>query len=122
MKAKLVFFSIPCTDINRAASFYKKVFNWEINIINCAGSTEQMAMVDSDGVEGCLFYHETYKPSINGSQVSFEVEDIERAFAKAIENGGKILMQKCKIDCEGKGYCAIFQDCEGNAVGLYSEK
>lgn len=122
MKAKAVFFSIPCENIERAAKFYNKVFGWELNIFDCPEQNEKMAMIDCEGVEGCLFWNEKYKPSINGSQISFEVESIDLTLEKAFDNGAKILMQKCKIDCDTKGFCALIQDSEGNAIGLYSAK
>lgn len=122
MKAKLVFFSIPCSNLERATKFYETVFSWKINVLNCDGSSERMGMIDCDGVPGCLFFHDDYKPSINGSQLSFHVDDIDSTLEKAIQTGATVLMPKGKIDCDDKGYCALFKDCEGNAVGLYSDK
>lgn len=39
-----------------------------------------------------------------------------------VENGGKIIRPKTKIEAEGMGYFALFIDCEGNKLGLYSDR
>lgn len=121
MKAKAVFFSIPTTDINRSAEFYRKAFGWSIDVFDCPDSTEKMGMIHSEGVEGCIFVHDKFQPAKDGTQISFEVDDIDETLEKIEKFGGKTLMPKGKIGCEDKGYCALFADSEGNSVGLYSK-
>jgi predicted enzyme related to lactoylglutathione lyase len=47
-----------------------------------------------------------------GKDLSVVLDRVEKA-------GGKIMLPKTKIDDE-MGYYAIFNDCEGNKVGLHS--
>ena len=38
-----------------------------------------------------------------------------------IEQGGKIIIPKTKIEAENKGYFAVLEDSEGNHVGIYEK-
>lgn len=119
MLAKIRFFEIPSADFKRAINFYKNVFDFEIEPFEW--ENEKMAMISGEPVSGCIFHSEGYKPSKDGVIISFEVDDIGAVLSKAENNGGKILMEKCKIQAENLGYCGYFLDSEGNRIGLYSE-
>ncbi len=110
---------VPSLDFNRAVDFYKKVLQTEFNIID--SEKEKMACFITG--EGCIFYAEGYKPSQDGTIVSFNTGDnIDAAIARVEKYGGKIVTPKTEIDAEGYGYCALFIDTEGNKVGLYGDK
>ena len=53
---------------------------------------------------------------LSGTVNTVEVEDIDAALAKVLENGGKIAMEKGVI---GVGYLAYFTDVTGIMVGLH---
>lgn len=45
---------------------------------------------------------------------------MEAALEKVVSKGGNVLIPATKIQAEGKGYFAVFADCEGNSIGLYA--
>ncbi len=120
MKNQIVFFSIPTSDFERAVKFYTNVLDCRISICQCEG-TEVMGMLDMEGTPGCIFYNEKFKPSADGTQISFTVQDMNATLRKAEANGGKVIWEKTKIEAEGQGYCGLMQDTEGNTIGLHSQ-
>ena len=48
------------------------------------------------------------------------VVEVAKSIVLAIHKAPQIT-GKTKIEAEGRGYFAIFIDCEGNKVGLYGE-
>jgi len=55
--------------------------------------------------------------------VSFNTgKDLDGTIARILENGGELVIPKTKIQVEGRGYFAVFIDCEGNKVGLYGDE
>lgn len=113
-------FEIPVSNIERAKTFYEKVFGYELSM----NEIGRMKMVwfpmteDATGATGTLIKAEGYTPSHEGTLVYFSVDDIEGTLKKVNEQGGKILKQKMSI---GEwGFVAHFEDCEGNRVALHS--
>lgn len=121
MKNQVVFFSIPTSDFERAVKFYTNVLDCHVSVCPCEGSDEVMGMLDVEGTPGCIFYHEKFKPSADGTQISFTVPDMNATLRKAEANGGKVIWEKTKIDAEGQGYCGLMMDSEGNTIGLHSQ-
>jgi uncharacterized protein len=121
MNSKIAFFAIPATDIQRAIKFYKNVFDFDSEYCDCPDQNEKMGMIQTDNVLGCVFWSPEYKPSKDGSQLSFEVDNINSTLEKIEKFGGKTIWGKCKINADNMGFCALFTDCEGNTVGLYSK-
>jgi predicted enzyme related to lactoylglutathione lyase len=110
---------IPAVDFNRAVGFYGKVFQMELAVFDC--ETEKMACFP--GGEGAISFAEGFKPSKDGVLVSFNTgKDLEGAINRIAENGGELVIPKTKIQVEGRGYFAVFIDCEGNKVGLYGDE
>ena len=120
MKNQVVFFSIPTSNFDRAVKFYTNVLDCQITVCPCEGSSEIMGMMDVEGTPGCIFYHDKFKPSADGTQISFTVPDMDATLAKVRANGGKVIWEKTEIQAEGQGYCGLFSDSEGNTIGLHS--
>lgn len=72
--------------------------------------------------ENGALLHVMKNPQGNGDdgnqriQVSFEVENVEEAFAKVKGNGVKVVQETYHI--EGYGYLATFEDLDGNHFQL----
>lgn len=108
---------IPANDLDRAMKFYSKVLSIDLFLID----SEKESMACFPNGEGAISKSEGFKPSINGSIVSFAVSgDLETALSIAKTEGGKLLKGKTKIEAEGMGYFALIADTEGNQIGLYS--
>ena len=115
-------FEIPTTDINRAKSFYDKVFNINIHIQDFGGV--QMGWFPyaegKEGASGSLIKQESYIPSDSqGVLVYFSSADVNIELGKVEGAGGKIVQAKTQISPE-VGYMGLFIDSEGNRIALHS--
>jgi uncharacterized protein len=118
MKKIISWVEIPATDIKRAAQFYGRLLNINIEVMDFG--TEKMACFP--GGEGAISQAPGFSPSKDGALVSFDAgTDLNAAIKTATENGGEIVQPKTKIEAEGRGYFALITDTEGNRVGLYKD-
>ncbi len=113
-------FEIPVMDMGRARAFYEHVFDIELEEHRMGPS--QMAWFPMwEGTiraAGSLVKGEGYEPSPAGTLVYFTAPDIDAALARVEEKGGRVLTPKTGI---GEfGFIGIFQDAEGNRIGLHS--
>jgi len=124
MKRLVAFFEIPASDFGRAVKFYENLFGVKLEQMDCGH--EKMAFFPmEDGVcPGAISWSSEFdfQPSAQGVLVSLNCESITRSVEIIENNGGKILIPKTKIEAESMGYFCVFVDCEGNRVGLYSDK
>ncbi|MCT4644826.1 MAG: hypothetical protein N4A74_07570 [Carboxylicivirga sp.] len=117
MNKLIAWAEIPVSNIERAISFYNKVFKLSLTLLDFGH--EKMALLPND--EGALSQSDGFKPSNNGALLSFSVPDSMEATIKRLQNsGGRVIVPKTKIEAEGRGFFATFIDCEGNKIGLYS--
>ena len=107
---------IPTTDLGESKRFYETVFGWKVDVL-----PEGNYAVFSPGegeIGGGL------DPSIpvgeGGSVAYVKVEDIPAALASITDNGGSIIKDKTQISPE-YGFYALFKDCCGNKLGLWSK-
>lgn len=122
MEKLLAFFEIPAADFSRAVKFYEAVLQLELAVSEC--ETEKMALFPAgEGeISGAISWAEGFEPSIKGVLIHFRVEDISDTITRIEKHGGKMIRPKTKIECENMGYFAMFEDCEGNTIGLYADK
>ena len=119
-------FEIPVNEMERAMSFYEKVFDIKMER-NQMGPLDMAWFPwaeDGMGASGSLVFHqEHYKPSTDGTLVYFTAHsgDLANELGRVEEAGGKILQGKTLIT-EDVGYMAVFLDTEGNRVALHSRK
>jgi len=113
-------FEIPVTDIERAKSFYTRVFGLELSDMDMGPAKMSMFPMERDvlGAGGCLMQSEGYTPSHAGTVVYFPVPDIEATLEKVNAGGGKTVVPKMSIG--EHGHIAHFEDTEGNRVGLHT--
>lgn len=110
---------IPTANFERAVEFYKSVLKIDLQPLDFG--EEKMACFPNG--EGAISFAPNFKPGKDGALVSFNAEkDLEGAIERIKSNGGTIVQPKTKIEAEGRGYFAVFFDCEGNKVGLYGEE
>jgi uncharacterized protein len=109
---------IPCTDFKRAVHFYKSILKIDLDEFDCG--EEKMACFPSG--DGAISFAPGFNPSKDGVLVSFNTEkDLDNTIQRIVQNGGKIVQPKTKIEVEGRGYFCTFIDCEGNKLGLYGD-
>ena len=124
MRTLVAFFEIPAVEFNRAIQFYETILNVKLTVMDC-GHEKMAFFPEENGLcIGAISWaaDNSFLPSKDGVLVSLSVESIEKATVSISKLGGKILIPKTKIEAEGLGYFSVFIDCEGNRVGLYSDK
>lgn len=116
----VVWFEIPVVDMERSKAFYETVFDRKLTIVSMG--PRQMAMFPMEmgvpGVGGALVKEEHFVPSYAGTIVYFSVSDITGALNRIVANKGKELIPKTSIG--EYGFCAYFEDSEGNRIGLHT--
>lgn len=119
---KVVHFEIPVDDVERAESFYHKVFGWKLNkvpemqytIIHTVEIDDKNMPKELGVINGGMMKrtHEIKNPVI-----TINVENIDEAIQKIKEHGGKIVKDKFQV--RDMGIAAYFQDTEQNILGLW---
>jgi uncharacterized protein len=121
---KVVHFELPADNVERAKSFYKQAFGWEISqypgmeyhMVNTAAVDEKTRMPKEVGaINGGLAKrnNDTNKNTV----ITVDVADIEAALKNIEKLGGKTIQKKQPV--ADMGFTAYFKDTEGNIVGLW---
>jgi len=115
-------FEIPVKDLERAVTFYEKVFDVKLTLEEMGGMKMAMFPFDQNalGAAGSLMQAASYEPSHAGTVVYFSVADIPETLRRINGNGGKTLVPKTSIG--QYGYIAQYEDSEGNRLALHSMK
>ena len=114
----ITWFEIPVNSMARAITFYEQLFETKI-LLQDLGDFK-LAIIK--GQMGCLVQHKAYKPSHEGVLIYISTPlPINDLLAKAEMLGGKVLRPSALIS-EDFGYTGIFEDSEGNRVGLHSRQ
>lgn len=116
----VIWFEIPVVDMERGKAFYEAVFDRKLTVVDMG--PRQMAMFPMEmgvpGIGGALVKEEHFVPSYAGATVYFSVADIAGILNKVVANKGKELIPKTSIG--EYGFCAYFEDSEGNRIGLHT--
>jgi len=108
---------IPAPDLQKAISFYSKIFNWKIEIIT--ENVYAYFIIGDTNTGGGLDTSLTPSKEKSGAQIVIDVEDIDQTLINIQASGGKIIMPKTLIE-GGHGFYASFQDPNGNYLQIHS--
>ena len=109
---------IPISDVDRASKFYSALLNKPLETAPMGPDMTYIFLP-----MGALVKHANVKPSADGTTIYLNIEeDLAAPLARAEKAGGKVVIPKTAIGDMSPGYFAQFLDCEGNRVGLYSDK
>jgi len=116
--ANIVWFEIPADNPERAKTFYKNLFGWNINPF--PGSDDYWH-IDTGGADetpdGALKKRKRpEEPIIN----YVSVNSVDKYADKIAKLGGKICMAKTAVP--QMGYFAVCQDTEGNSFGIWQSE
>lgn len=121
MSGRVVHFEIPFDDGDRARSFYRDAFGWEIPgaaegsyLVANTGPTVDTGPAEPGFVNGGLLRRES--PD-DGPIVVIEVDDIDGSLARVEELGGTTILGRRAVG--DIGFAAYFKDVEGNLMGLF---
>ena len=115
--ASIVWFEIPADSVERARTFYGKLFGWKID--KFPGPTTKPYWLINTGNDD---------PSRNGGMMERQFPDhtitnyiavpaVDKAAAKVEKLGGKICMEKTAVP--EMGYFVVCQDTENNTFALW---
>ncbi len=122
MSGRVVHFEIPFDDGDRARSFYKEAFDWQLQ--EMPGMDYTLVMSGPSGEQG-----PTEPGFINGGMLSrrmsassapvivVDVESIDVALERVGELGGSTVVGKTPVG--DMGFAAYVTDPEGNVIGLW---
>jgi len=112
-------FEIPAANFERAVGFYNTIFQMKLETDEMSGYSMAFFPVDGE-VGGAIICGEGSIPSETGSLLYLNGgDDLNKVLSKVEEAGGKIILQKQKIN-DDNGYFALFIDSEGNKLALHS--
>lgn len=122
MNGSVVHFEVPFDDGDRARSFYRDVFGWQIQpmpgmdyTIVSTGPAGDDGMPGEPGyIGGGMFQREA--PLAN-PVVVLAVDDIDATLVEVEGRGGATVRPKEPVG--DMGFAAYFTDCEGNLMGLW---
>ncbi len=122
MSNAVSWFEIYVSDIDRAAAFYTTVMGKELMDLPSPDEGQMKAFPMEEGganASGALVKHPMGQPGPGGTMVYFDCDDVANEAGRVEGAGGKLTMPKTSIG--EYGFIAMFEDTEGNAVGLYSK-
>ena len=112
---RVVHFEIPAENPERAAQFYKKVFDWKID--KWPGPFNYWLVTTGEdkepGINGAIMEKTNFKATVN----TVAVPSVDDFVKKVMEAGGKVVMPKGAVP--GQGYVAYVTDTEGNVFGIF---
>jgi predicted enzyme related to lactoylglutathione lyase len=115
-------FEIPVNDLSRAQAFYEHILGVKLEPNEMGPFKMAWFPMEREGAgaAGTLVKAEGYTPSHSGTLVYFSVDDIESVLKRVNDKKGKTILPKQSIG--EYGFIALFEDTEGNRVGVHSMK
>jgi predicted enzyme related to lactoylglutathione lyase len=122
MDHTIVHFEIPADDLDRASTFYRDVFGWEIAKMPGpfeyygvrTTATDETGMPKGPGVNGGMMKR-MHPGQVPTNYIG--VADIDAHTAKLVEAGGEVCVPKMAVP--GHGWLVQFKDPEGNVLALW---
>jgi uncharacterized protein len=122
MSARVVHFEVPFDDGDRARSFYRDVFDWQIqevpelqyNMVSTGPTSDQGMPSEPGFIGGGMLQRQS---PVTSPVLTLQVDDIDAAVVAIEKHGGKSLGEKMAVG--DMGFAAYFNDSEGNLMGLW---
>jgi len=119
---KVIHFEVPFEDGERATSFYREAFGWQLNampqfqyVMATTTPTDDTGNVlEVGGINGGML--ERQGP-ITAPVITIGVSDLDEALARIEKLGGKVAIGRQPVG--EMGFSAYFHDTEGNLIGLW---
>jgi predicted enzyme related to lactoylglutathione lyase len=122
MTGRIVHFEVPYDDGERARSFYREAFGWNLmempemdyTMVSTGPVDEQSMPAERGFINGGMFQRteQLTRPSL-----TIDVPDIDAALKTVESLGGRRIGEKSPVG--DMGFAAYFEDPEGNILGLW---
>jgi predicted enzyme related to lactoylglutathione lyase len=118
MANPFVHVELNTTDVDRAKTFYKELFDWKLQDIAMSQGTYTMINVGGGTGGGII---KQMMPNAPSSWLSYVlVDDINASTKKAKALGATVLKEPMEV--EGMGWLSIIVDPTGATLGLWKAK
>lgn len=122
MAGQVVHFEIPADNVERAQSFYRDAFGWQLSpmpemsytIVTTSAVDDQGLPAEPGAINGGMMARQE---PIDHPVIVINVDDVDSALTRVQGLGGTILRRKTPVG--DMGFSAYFTDPEGNVVGLW---
>jgi hypothetical protein len=122
MAGQVVHFEIPADDLERAQSFYRDAFGWQLSpmpemsytIVTTTATDEQGRPTEPGAINGGMLRR---GEPVTSPVIVISVDDIDQALEQAQGLGARVLQPRTAVG--DMGYSAYLTDPEGNVVGLW---
>jgi predicted enzyme related to lactoylglutathione lyase len=119
---KVVHFEVPFDDGERATTFYREAFGWELNAMpqfqyvmaTTTPMDESGRPSEIGGINGGMLQRQG---PITGPVITIGVENLDDALARIEKLGGKVAIGRQPVS--DMGFSAYVHDTEGNLIGLW---
>jgi predicted enzyme related to lactoylglutathione lyase len=110
---KIEWITIPAPDLDKAKTFYSSVFGFTLSHFN-----ERFVVFKAGNISGGL--DQDLQPANAGIGFSITVENMAETLAQIVAYQGRVLQEPYSLG-PGAGFCAQFQDPNGNRLELYAD-
>jgi uncharacterized protein len=119
---KVVHFEVPFDDGERATTFYREAFGWQLNsmpqmqytLVTTTKTDEQGMVTEVGGINGGMLHRQG---PITSPVITIGVDSIDDSLAHIEKLGGKVAIGKQPVG--DMGFSAYVHDTEGNLIGLW---
>jgi predicted enzyme related to lactoylglutathione lyase len=118
---KVVHFEVPYDDADRAHSFYREAFGWQLSTAPQMAYTLVTTTPSGDGgptepgaINGGMLARQG---PITSPVITIGVDNLDDALARVEKLGGKVALGRSAVG--DMGFAAYVHDTEGNLIGLW---
>ena len=122
MGGRVVHFEVPFDDAERARSFYREVFDWQVQpmpeldyTMVSTGPVSDEGMPSEPGYIGGGMMPR--QEPVSMPVITLMVDDIDATLVAVEKHGGSAVGEKLPVG--DMGFAAYFKDSEGNLMGLW---
>lgn len=126
----VVWFNVPSDDLDRATTFYRDAFGWDIQPLSVENqealnyhsaltgeSDANLESLTAGVVNGCIVKREMGIPH---ATILIGVDDLDEAAKRVEAAGGEVVSQKIRIE-NIRGTLILMKDTEGNIVEVFKQ-
>lgn len=106
---------MPADDLDRARRFYTEVFGWELGDVEGMPDYPLFSFGQIDGAGGAI--GKRGESAAERMRVYIDVDAIDPVLDRVRAMGGTVITPR--TDIPGQGWFAVFNDTEGNELGLF---
>ena len=119
---KVVHFEVPFDDSDRAHTFYREAFGWQLasmpgmgyTMVTTTPTTESGGPAEPGGINGGMLARQG---PITSPVITIGVADLDDSLARIEKLGGKVAIGRQAVG--DMGFSAYVHDTEGNLIGLW---